>query len=207
MRRDYKSLLHSSVKNAQDPYELFATWFAAARRHRTIKEPNAMHLATVDERNHPTARMVLLKGLAEGRFVFYTNYESDKGRHLCANPRAALLFWWEPLARQVRITGRVQKLKAKESDEYFASRPRDSQLAARVSPQSQVIEGYEVLTQELGRQREKFADRPIPRPAQWGGFALTPKAIEFWQGGPQRLHLRLLFRRSPKGWRREWLAP
>jgi pyridoxamine 5'-phosphate oxidase len=189
---------------APDPIEQFRDWFELAERDVPLAE--AMALATVDDRGAPDARMVLLKGFGYDGFRFFTNYESAKGLELAGNPRAALVIYWRELDRQVRIRGEVERLPAEESDTYFASRPRDSQIAAAISPQSRPIERdeldrrYEELTRELG-------DVDVPRPAHWGGYLLRPDVIEFWQGRDSRMHDRFVYRRQGDGWRVQRLAP
>jgi pyridoxamine 5'-phosphate oxidase len=187
-----------------DPLEQFAKWFEEARAVVPLAE--AMTLATVNTDGAPNARMVLLKGFGPDGFRFFTNYESAKGEELTASPRAALVIYWRELDRQVRIRGEVERLPAEESDAYFASRPRDSQLAAAISPQSRPIERdeldrrYEELTRELG-------DADVPRPAHWGGYLLRPDVIEFWQGRDSRMHDRFVYLRQGGGWRVQRLAP
>ncbi|MGA8217875.1 MAG: pyridoxamine 5'-phosphate oxidase [Solirubrobacterales bacterium] len=189
---------------AADPMEQFAAWFAEAREDVPLDE--AMTLATVDEHGRPDARMVLLKGFGPGGFRFFTNYESAKGRELAANPRAALVVYWRELDRQVRVRGEVVRLPARESDDYFASRPRDSRIASAVSPQSRPIE-----REELDRRFEEMLrglgdDDPI-RPEHWGGYLVRPDAIEFWQGRESRMHDRFLYTRNEDGWTIKRLAP
>ncbi len=187
-----------------DPMALFSQWLDTAIE-RGLPEPNAMTLATADADGHPAARVVLLKEVSEGGFVFYTNYESAKGRELAANPHAALVFLWLELQRQVRINGRVDKVSPGTSDAYFALRPRNSRIGAVVSPQSHIITGREMLEKQfdkLSRQTGK-----ISRPASWGGYRLVPKSIEFWQGRENRLHDRLLYTRHGNGWKINRLAP
>lgn len=190
---------------ASDPIEQFVVWFETAREVAPLAE--AMTLATVDADGAPDARMVLLKGFGPDGFRFFTNYESAKARELAVNPRCALILYWRELDRQVRIRGAVSRLPDSDSDEYFASRPRDSQIGAAVSPQSRPIERdeldrrYEELAAELG-------DAAVPRPEHWGGYLVSPDAIEFWQGREGRMHDRFLYARVPAGgWRIERLAP
>lgn len=209
LRQEYsqQSLDRSDV--LPDPIAQFERWFADAQQAQ-IHEPNAMHLATVADNGRPTARIVLLKGIEEGCFVFYTNYRSQKGQQLQQQPYAALTFFWPELERQVRIEGPVDKISNERSTVYFHSRPRGSQLGAWVSPQSEVIADRAVLEQRQQELTQKYADQPIPRPPHWGGFALQPSRLEFWQGRPSRLHDRLLYRRAAANdtpWTIDRLAP
>lgn len=199
-------LLESAV--ASDPIAQFRRWFDDALRTDTL-EPNAMSLATVDAAGQPSCRVVLLKGIEPEGFVFYTNYTSRKGADLLGNPRAALCLWWPPLERQVRIEGTVRRVSDEQSDAYFASRPRESQLGAVVSNQSDVIPDRAFLERELAALQQRYPDgAKIPRPEHWGGFLLTPSAVEFWQGRPARLHDRLRYTRRAAGdWQIERLAP
>jgi pyridoxamine 5'-phosphate oxidase len=189
---------------AADPIDQFRDWFELAEREVPLAE--AMTLATVDENGSPDARMVLLKGFGPDGFRFFTNYESDKGAQLEVNPRAALILYWRELDRQVRIRGKVERLSPDDSDAYFASRPRDSRIAATISPQSRPIEReeldrrYEQLERELGGADPE-------RPASWGGYLVRPESVEFWQGRDSRMHDRLLYLREGEGWRIERLAP
>ena len=197
-------LTEKGVEN--DPLAQFVLWYGEAQV--TEKPlPDAVALATATPAGHPSLRMVLLKGFDAHGFVFYTNYRSRKGRELARNPRAALLFYWGELERQVRIDGRVEKLMARESDEYFATRPRGSQLSAWASPQSALVAGRGLLERRFAALARKYPDA-VPRPPQWGGYRLVPEAFEFWQGREDRLHDRIHYRRVRGGrWRIERLAP
>ena len=190
-----------------DPIRQFQAWFYAARAASPF-EPNAMALATVGADGRPSVRMVLLKGLDERGFVFYSNYESRKGRELADTPWAALDFFWPEMERQVRVEGRVERVTAEESDSYFHSRPVGSQLSAAASRQSEVISGRDVLEQRVADLGQQYRDQEIPRPEYWGGYRVVPDFIEFWQGRVNRLHDRLRYRLSADGsWKIERLSP
>ena len=190
-----------------DPLEQFARWFEEARR-AGLELPEAMTLATGDGDGTPSARMVLLKGVDERGFVFFTNYESRKGHELADNPRAALVFHW-PLAprRQVLVTGSVEKVPEDESDEYFRTRPRGSRLAALASRQSTVVPDREVLEHAFAELERQHPGEDVPRPAWWGGYVVRPDTVEFWQNRPNRLHDRLRYRREGEDWILERLSP
>ena len=183
----------------------FRAWFDQAVA-AGVYEPNVMTLATCTPDGAPSARIVLLKGCDERGLVFYTNYQSRKGRELTANPRAALVFFWHALERQVRVEGRVERATEAEADTYFASRPADSRLGAWASEQSEVLSGREELEARHRELEVRFGPE-IPRPPHWGGFRLVPEVFEFWQGRPSRLHDRLRYRRVERGWLRERLSP
>ncbi|MEO1465543.1 MAG: pyridoxamine 5'-phosphate oxidase [Cyanobacteria bacterium J06633_1] len=191
-----------------DPIKQFNLWFQQAL-DADLTEPNAMTLATATPDGKPTARIVLLKGVSDRGFVFYTNYESQKGQQLIANPHAALVFLWQKLERQIRIEGRVEKLSTAESAEYFHSRPKASQLGAWTSDQSRVIPNREVLEQKQADLEAQYSDdATIPLPPHWGGFRVVPSRIEFWQGRPSRLHDRLVYDLQADGnWSINRLSP
>jgi pyridoxamine 5'-phosphate oxidase len=192
-----------------DPFRQFDVWFAEAKSAR-MSQPEAAAVATATADGAPSVRMVLVKQTDPGGFVFFTNYESRKGGELAGNPRAALLFHWEPLGRQVRIEGRVERTTREESEAYAHSRARGSQLSALASPQSRPIESRDVLERRVAELAERHADGEVPLPDAWGGFRLTPETFEFWQHRDNRLHDRLRYRRDadrPSGWRIERLAP
>lgn len=192
---------------ASDPILQFDRWFDDATREG-LREPNAMSLATVDADGRPSVRIVLLKGYSAQGFIFYTNYSSRKGREIAANARVAACIWWEELARQVRIEGTAERISADRSSQYFASRPRTSQLGAHASPQSEVISGRAALERNLAQLEARYAAGEVPRPEHWGGYVIVPDRIEFWQGRERRLHDRLVYSRIDEhAWKRERLAP
>lgn len=191
---------------AANPVVQFQQWFDDATK-AGIPDANAMTLATANRASQPSARIVLLKSFDERGFCFFTNYESEKGKQLAENANAALVFFWQPLHRQVRIEGTIVRMTDAESDEYFHSRPRDSQVGALVSPQSRVIPDREFLDDRFNQLSEEYANSTIPRPRYWGGFRLVPDRIEFWQGRENRLHDRLAYRKADNEWKIERLAP
>ena len=205
LRKDYRLAALDEANINTDPIAQFQTWFLEAQRAK-LSEPNAMTLATVDTNGRPSARIVLLKGLDTRGFVFYSNYDSRKGRELAVHPFAALVFHWNELERQVRIEGSVTRVSDAESDAYFNSRPVGSRIGAWTSPQSEVVASRDIL---VGREKsmiEKFGNHP-PRPAHWGGLRVAPTVIEFWQGRSSRLHDRLRYKLTDTGWFIDRLAP
>lgn len=193
-----------------DPMHAFAGWLAKAEAESGMRYPNAVTLVTVREDGHPDGRIVLLKGIDDRGFQFYTNYTSAKGKALVRNPDAAMVFYWDALGLQVRVRGRTERLEGDESDAYFESRPRDSRVGAWASNQSQPIESRAELEAEIQRQTERFGtEGPVPRPPHWGGFVLIPLEIELWEEGAWRLHDRYLYQRdTPKGqWSVQRLQP
>jgi len=207
LRRDYDLSSLSTRDLARDPFRQFEKWFHEAEAAK-VPEPNAMVCSLANRGGAPSSRVVLLKGFDARGFVFYTNYESRKGRELADNPRASLLFPWITLERQVIIEGHVARLPREESDAYFHSRPHASQLAACASPQSTVIAGRSVLEEAFKTLEAKYAGQQVPMPPDWGGYRVQPDTVEFWQGRRNRLHDRLRYRRETDGsWTIERLAP
>jgi pyridoxamine 5'-phosphate oxidase len=218
IRKDYKLASLEEADVASNPIDQFTRWWNEAVASQ-IDEVNAMTLATVNAAGVPAARIVLLKGYNPNGFIFFTNYESDKGKNLAQNPNAALVFFWKELERQIRIEGTVQKVSAEESDRYFNSRPASSRIGAWASPQSAVIENRLVIEQNVERYSSIFANDSIERPDHWGGYIVKPTSIEFWQGRSSRLHDRIRYKletsdynaatdtRSDASWKIERLAP
>lgn len=209
LRREYARTNLTREQVADDPIEQFKSWFSDARETE-VSDPNAMTLATAAPDASPSARIVLLKGVDDRGFRFFTNYESRKGAELAQNPWVALVFWWAPLERQVRIEGRAERTSEEESSEYFHRRPRESQLGAWASPQSRVVDSRDELEEAFDRATEEYDEASVPRPSRWGGYVVRPTEIEFWQGRPNRLHDRLRYRRAnmeANEWTLERLAP
>lgn len=208
MRRDYEGDALAPENTPELPLPLFEHWLDQAVEHEGL-DANAMTLATVDSAGSPHARIVLLKGILDGGPLFYTNYQSQKGNELAHVPKAALVFWWPTLQRQIRIEGAIEKVSTAQSDDYFASRPRKSQLAAWVSQQSVEIPDRDWLKERLARFEQVYADKSVERPPHWGGYRLVPHAFEFWQGQRSRLHDRVRYSRhdGAEHWQRTRLAP
>lgn len=207
IRKDYS--LHSLTEAgvAASPVEQFTRWWDQAIESK-IDEVNAMTLSTINAQGLPESRIVLLKGYSEKGFIFFTNYESDKGSQLHQQPHCSLLFFWKELERQVRINGKAEKISSVESDTYFNSRPEGSKIGAWASPQSRPVESQQWLLDNYEHWRGKYENRPIPRPPHWGGWLVLPALMEFWQGRPSRMHDRIRYKVQPDGsWKTERLAP
>lgn len=205
VRKDYQKRTLLEADLAANPMEQMAAWLADAKEAQP-DDYNAMTLSTLDDKGFPSSRIVLLRSLDDG-LVFYTNYASDKGRELAANANCSLLFFWPQLERQVRITTTSKKVSSEESDAYFASRPRESQIGAWASQQSESLASRSDLEDRLAELVEQYKDNEVPRPPHWGGYRLTPSAFEFWQGRPSRLHDRLTYSLQGSTWEIKRLQP
>jgi pyridoxamine 5'-phosphate oxidase len=192
--------------NYKDPLHHFKAWYDDAASKK-ISDIDSMVLATASKDGRPSARVVLFKGIENGGFVFFTNYQSRKGQEILENPFASLVFYWPSLRRQIRIEGTIEPLSSQTSDDYWKSRPRESQLSGFISEQSQTIPSFDFLAQSVREAREKFNGKEIPRPEHWGGFRVIPETIEFWVGQENRLHHRTRYQSSPQGWTIDLLSP
>lgn len=206
IRKEYSKTTLNSSTISDDPLKQFDVWFQDAVTAK-VPEPNAMNLATAIG-GRPASRIVLLKGVEKGKFVFYTNYQSRKGKELEENPACCLTFFWPELERQIRIEGIACRIEGQRSDEYFQSRPRGSQIGAWASPQSSIIQDRSLLEERAKQLEEKFKNQDkLPRPHQWGGYEIEPLVMEFWQGRPSRLHDRILYTKTDDIWKINRLAP
>ena len=206
LRQEYRAAELAEADIDKSPFKQFEAWFKAALDAQLF-EPNVMTLATADASGRPSARILLLKGFDENGFVFYTNYESKKGKDLLENPQAAIVFFWPELERQVRVEGIITKVSEEASTTYFHSRPKGSQIGAAASPQSSVITDRKPLEDRVEELKETYKDEQVPRPAHWGGYVLQPDHIEFWQGRPSRLHDRITYTLEDGSWKINRLAP
>lgn len=207
IRKDYSKSSLDIASVDKNPFTQFARWFDEALKSE-VDEPNAFTLSTVSEDGRPSGRIVLLKGLENGKFIFFSNYQSAKGKELENNPACALTFFWPELERQVRIEGVASRIDAASSEKYFQSRPRESQIGAWASPQSAVIAGREILDARVNELQKKFDGvNKLPKPNQWGGYEIEASEIEFWQGRPNRLHDRIVFYKVDDQWQVHRLAP
>lgn len=206
LRKEYKNASLAPENMCEHPIAQFDLWFKEAQ-NADILEPNAMSLATAHENALPSIRTVLLKYFDENGFVFYTNYQSRKAKEIAKNPNAALLFTWLPLQRQIRIEGKVEKVSALESMKYFQKRPRESQIGAWVSQQSEIISSRQLLLNQFEKMKTRFQNGEIPLPDSWGGYRIIPHQIEFWQGRESRLHDRVLYTKVAQQWKMTLLAP
>ncbi|WDF56999.1 pyridoxamine 5'-phosphate oxidase [Mucilaginibacter sp. KACC 22063] len=207
LRQDYAAARLTEKEVSQDPIKQFEKWFNDAMK-AGIHEPNAMTLATATNDGRPSARILLLKGFTQEGFIFYTNYLSRKGREMAKNPLASIVFFWGEMERQVRIEGTIEKVSKEESEAYFHSRPKLSQIGALASPQSQEIADRTVIESKMQQLEAQYADSEVPKPSHWGGYILKPQLVEFWQGRQSRLHDRIVYKKADKKtWKIVRLAP
>lgn len=206
-RKSYERNSLTIDESEQDPFDQFKKWFKEVEESKGVDEVNAMTVSTIGKDGFPKSRVVLLKEYDNEGFVFYTNYNSEKGEAIEANPNVCISFFWSNLERQVIIKGKAQKVPQEQSAEYFHSRPKGSQLGAIASPQSKVISGREYLSDRLSDLEEKYRDKTVPKPENWGGFRVIPTEFEFWQGRPNRLHDRVHYYAEANSWKRQTLAP
>lgn len=206
IRRDFSSQQLDESTVGKNPYRLFEKWFEEAVGSQ-ILDPYAMAISTVSKENKPSVRVVYMRDISENGIVFYTNYESHKGRDLETNPNISALFFWVELERQIRIDGKVSVLNPALSDNYFASRPRESRIGAWASDQSRIIESRKFLEERYKKFEDEFSGKEVDRPKHWGGYLIEPVSFEFWQGRPNRLHDRIAFQKSGNGWNIVRLAP
>lgn len=208
LRKDYQASQLVDIDLPSDPLALFDRWFQEVSEKGGVAEVNAMTLSTSDANGSPHSRVVLLKDIDNGGFVFFTNYNSAKGKSISQNPRVCLSFFWPNLERQVIISGKAEAISDRKSDTYFQERPRGSQIGAHVSEQSKPIQSREVLDKMLSELEAYYKDKPIPRPQHWGGYRVNPNSIEFWQGRPNRLHDRIVYSLTNGGsWHTQRLSP
>lgn len=207
LRKNYDkdALIESQI--SLDPYELFDKWFEDAKQHMDVDEVNAMGLTTLGKDGYPVCRTVLLKEIVDKSFVFYTNYLSEKGKSIAAHPKGSIYFFWPALERQILIKGDIEKVSREQSENYYRKRPRGSQIGAWASKQSSVVAGREVLDNAIVSFENKFKDQEVPLPDHWGGYAVRPVSIEFWQGRPNRMHDRIMYELDNGVWSYKRLAP